>query len=98
MECITQEEVKRKRSQFGKNGRAFLITLNKDRIISSKKKLSFFLRKNKLKCRIFLDITRGSGLASIVSKMEGAPVSSFDYGLDSVACAEYLKEKYFPND
>lgn len=98
MECIKQKEVKGKRSQFGKNVRAFLITLNKDSIISSKKKLSYFFRENKLKGRIFLDITRGSSLASIVSKMAGTPVNSFDYALDSGACAQYLKEKDFPND
>ena len=37
-------------------------------------------------------------MSSLVAKMTGASVHTFDYDLDSVACMEYLKEKHFPND
>ena len=51
-----------------------------------------------LENRHFLDIGCGSGLFSLAAKRLGAKVFSFDFDPNSVACAEYLKEKYFLND
>lgn len=98
MEKITQEEMKEKRFQFGKNWRVFINALNKDRINYSKKDLLDFLDESHLNGKTFLDIGSGSGLSSLAAKTAGALVHSFDYDLDSVACTEQLKEKYFPND
>ena len=98
MQKITQEEMNGERFQFGENGRAFSYALNEDRINFSKKDLLYFLGEKELTGRIFLNIGSGSGLFSLVAKMAGVLVNSFDYNLDSVACTEYLKEKHFPND
>ena len=98
MENLTQEEMKEKRFQFGKNWRVFLNTLNKERIHSSKKDLLDFLEEKELTGKTFLDVGSGSGLSSLAAKMAGATVHSFDYDIDSVACTEYLKDKYFPED
>ena len=98
MENLTQEEMKEKRFQFGKNWRVFLNTLNKERIHFSKKDLLDFLEEKELTGKTFLDVGSGSGLSSLVAKMAGATVHSFDYDIDSVACTGYLKDKYFPED
>ncbi|MGB1448858.1 MAG: class I SAM-dependent methyltransferase [Flavobacteriaceae bacterium] len=98
MENLTQEELKEKRFQFGENWKAFLTTLNKERIHFSKKNLLDFLEEKELTGKTFLDVGSGSGLSSLVAKMACASVHSFDYDIESVACTRHLKEKYFPED
>lgn len=46
----------------------------------------------------FLDIGSGSGLFRLAARRLGAEVHSFDYDEDSVACTQYLKETWFPED
>ena len=46
----------------------------------------------------FLDIRSGRGLFSLAARRLGAPVHSFDYDVQSVACANALRDRYFPND
>jgi len=46
----------------------------------------------------FLDIGSGSGLFSLAARRLGATVTSFDYDPQSVACAQELKERFFPGD
>jgi SAM-dependent methyltransferase len=48
--------------------------------------------------KTFLDIGCGSGLFSLVARRLGARVHSFDYDLQSVACAQELRRRYFPED
>jgi len=42
--------------------------------------------------------SNGSGLFSLAARRLGATVHSFDYDPESVACAQELKERYFPDD
>jgi 2-polyprenyl-3-methyl-5-hydroxy-6-metoxy-1,4-benzoquinol methylase len=48
-------------------------------------------------CR-FLDVGCGSGLFSLAARRLGARVHSFDFDPQSVACAEELSRRYFPDD
>lgn len=48
-------------------------------------------------CR-FLDVGCGSGLFSLAARRLGAQVHSFDFDPQSVACAEELRRRYFPDD
>lgn len=98
MEKFTQEEMMEKRFQFGKNWKVYLNTLNKERIHYSKKDLLDFLEEKELTGKTFLDVGSGSGLSSLVAKIAGATVHSFDYDIESVACTECLKGKYFSKD
>jgi SAM-dependent methyltransferase len=51
-----------------------------------------------LQGRRFLDIGCGSGLFSLAARRLGAEVHSFDFDPHSVACAQELKRRYFPED
>lgn len=82
---------------FGKNWKNFLTILNDERIIEAEKSLLTSLNKKNLKGLSFLDIGSGSGLFSLVATRLGAKVHSFDYDPQSVACTQYLKQKYAPN-
>jgi 2-polyprenyl-6-hydroxyphenyl methylase/3-demethylubiquinone-9 3-methyltransferase len=46
----------------------------------------------------FLDIGCGSGLFSLAARRLGAKVYSFDFDMQSVACARQLKQRYFSDD
>jgi 2-polyprenyl-6-hydroxyphenyl methylase/3-demethylubiquinone-9 3-methyltransferase len=48
--------------------------------------------------KTFLDIGCGSGLFSLAARRLKARVRSFDFNPRSVACAETLKERFFPGD
>tara|TARA_B100000963_G_C22633565_1_gene676284 strand:+ start:3210 stop:4043 length:834 start_codon:yes stop_codon:yes gene_type:complete len=94
-----ENEIKNKeRFNFGKNWKKFLTNLNDKRIDESKKSLLTFLRSRDLKNKSFLDVGSGSGLSSLVARMSGANVFSFDYDTSSVECTKFLKEKYYQND
>lgn len=82
------------RFAFGKNWSKFLENLNDERIEEAKKSLIEKLGVDSLKGKTFLDIGSGSGLFSLAAYLLGAKVYSFDYDVDSVNCAKYLKEKY----
>ena len=87
-----------KRFAFGKNWARFLRELDEGRILSAEASLKGMLGPGALKDRRFLDIGCGSGLSSLAARRLGARVHSFDYDLESAACAEALKARYFPGD
>jgi 2-polyprenyl-6-hydroxyphenyl methylase/3-demethylubiquinone-9 3-methyltransferase len=87
---------KGERFEFGKNWRAFLNTLTDEKIENAKKSLIEMLGYKDLTGKTFLDVGSGSGLFSLVAMKLGATVHSFDFDPYSVKCAQFLKEKYFP--
>lgn len=87
-----------KRFEFGENWRRFLTTLNEERMLEAEKSLQQMLEVDDLAGRKFLDIGCGSGLFSLAARRLGAEVVSFDYDLQSVACAQTLKHRYFAED
>jgi SAM-dependent methyltransferase len=86
------------RFQFGRNWQRFLSHLDERRIAMAKESLQRMLAMPTLAGLTFLDVGCGSGLFSLAARELGARVHSFDYDPQSVACAQYLKEKYFPQD
>lgn len=96
--AFTQEVSVGARFEFGKNWARFLKTLDESRIAMAEESLKEMLKVDSLEGRSFLDVGCGSGLFSLAAMRLGAQVNSFDYDPTSVACAEYLKQKYFPGD
>ncbi|MBN2289574.1 MAG: class I SAM-dependent methyltransferase [Candidatus Glassbacteria bacterium] len=93
------EEVSRGgRFEFGRNWRAFLATVDEERIAEAGLSLRKMLGVGDLEGRSFLDVGSGSGLFSLAARRLGARVHSFDYDPQSVACARELKSKYLPGD
>jgi len=86
------------RFQFGKNWARFLRHLTEERIVHAQESLLETIGKDALTGKDFLDIGCGSGLFSLAARRLGAKVTSFDYDADSVRCAEYLKERFYPGD
>jgi 2-polyprenyl-3-methyl-5-hydroxy-6-metoxy-1,4-benzoquinol methylase len=85
---------------FGKNWHRFLRKLNAKRIESAEKSLTAMLGRSDLRGLRFLDAGCGSGLFSLAALRLGAKeVISFDADIDSVACTQYLNDRYgpFPN-
>ncbi len=86
------------RFAFGRNWRRFLRNLSGETILEAEKSLRAMLGVNDLKGKAFLDIGSGSGLFSLAAMRLGAArVHSFDYDGESVACAQELKRRYFPD-
>lgn len=86
------------RFEFGKNWSRFLARLNDKRIVAAEQSLRDMLEVKNLQGKTFLDIGSGSGLFSLAAKRLGARVFSFDFDPHSVACAQELKRRYYPND
>ena len=86
------------RFEFGKNWSEFLRTLNSERIENAKESLRDMLGVETLDNVRFLDAGCGSGLFSLAARSLGAEVHSFDYDLHSVACANELRNRSFPDD
>src|SRR4051794_5739776 len=85
---------------FGKNWRSFLRLLNEQRIRDAEHSLLQMLGRSDLRGVRFLDAGCGSGLFSLAAlRLQAQAVTSFDFDPDSVACAEYLNQKFgpFPN-
>ncbi|MEC4805584.1 MAG: class I SAM-dependent methyltransferase [Jaaginema sp. PMC 1080.18] len=94
-----QKEIKSgQRFAFGKNWKRFLSVLDDERIAEAEKSLKIMLNTENLSNKSFLDVGSGSGLFSLAARRLGAKVYSFDYDPDSVACSQYLKSLYYPND
>ena len=94
-----EEEVKKgNRFTFGKNWKSFLVNLKEDSIKEAEKSILTLLGLPNLEGQKMLDVGSGSGLFSLSACRLGATVSSFDYDPDSVACTNYLRSKYFPDD
>jgi len=84
------------RFRFGKNWANYLSLLSPERISDAERSLKSMLKVERLDGKTFLDIGSGSGLFSLAARRLGAAVTSFDFDPDSVACAEKLKEQYYP--
>lgn len=84
------------RFAFGKNWRRFLRCLSEERIREAEMSLREMLEAENLNGLSFLDIGSGSGLVSLAAMRLGAArVHSFDCDLQSVACTEELRRRYF---
>ena len=94
----TAEIASGKRFAFGSNWAAFLESLDDERIATACLSLQEMLGIENLKDKRFVDIGSGSGLFSLAARRLGAQVYSFDYDLQSVACTEELRRRYFPSD
>jgi 2-polyprenyl-6-hydroxyphenyl methylase/3-demethylubiquinone-9 3-methyltransferase len=93
-----KEVAERERFEFGRNWIRFLEVLNDERIAEAQQSLQKMLGKAELAGKTFLDAGCGSGLFSLAARRLGARVHSFDYDPQSVACAERLRNRYFPQD
>ena len=88
--------IREPRFAFGKNWQNFLQCVDDQRIAEAEKSLCSMLETQDLKGKSFLDIGCGSGLFSLAALRLGASrVHSFDFDLQSVACAQTLKSRYF---
>lgn len=83
---------------FGANWARFLAVVDEARIAEAEQSLRTMLRIESLAGRRFLDGGSGSGLFSLVARRLGAIVTSFDYDPQSVACANALRRRHFPDD
>lgn len=93
------EEVKSgERFAFGENWSAFLSAIDERRIREAERSLADMLEMERFEGRSFLDVGSGSGLFSLAARRLGATVRSFDVDPRSVACAELLKNRFFPGD
>lgn len=95
---FAQEIASGQRFKFGKNWASFLRELNEARIKEAENSLKDMLKIHSLKGQSFIDVGCGSGLFSLAARRLGASVYSFDYDPESVACASYLKDKFFRED
>lgn len=96
--CASAEINKGERFGFGENWIRFLRTLNDARIEQAEQSLKAMLHCESFTGLRFLDVGCGSGLFSLAARRLGATVHSFDYDAQSVACAQELKRRYFPDD
>jgi len=86
------------RFRFGANWTRFLTVVDGARIAAAQTSLREMLGVSSLQGRRFLDIGCGSGLFSLAARSLGAEVHSFDFDPQAVACAQELKQRYFPGD
>jgi len=86
------------RFAFGGNWQRFLAVLTDERIRRAEESLQQMLGMSDLAGRSFLDIGCGSALFSLAARRMGANVYSFDFDPQSVACADVLRDRYYPND
>jgi SAM-dependent methyltransferase len=91
-------ETHRDRFEFGKNWKSFLRVLDEERIVQAERSLQEMLQSKRLDGKYVLDAGSGSGLFSLAARRLGAKIHSFDYDLQSVACTEELKRRFFPDD
>ena len=82
------------RFAFGENWRAFLATMDEQRIAQAIESLQTMLETNSLAGKSFLDIGCGSGLFSLAAHRLGASVVSVDYDKDSVGCTQQLRDQF----
>ncbi len=98
MSQINNEIKSGERFEFGRNWQSFLTTLDEARINEAQRSLTNLLGITDLRDKTFLDIGSGSGIFSLAAFRLGARVFSFDYDPDSVACTEFLREKFANTD
>lgn len=95
---ITREIAVGQRFEFGRNWTAFLALLDEERIGTACASVQEMLGVDDLRGKTFLDIGCGSGIFSLAARRLGARVHSFDYDPASVACAQELRRRYYPED
>jgi len=93
-----QEIAAGERFAFGENWWRFLSILDERRIAQAEDSLRGMLGVSDLQGKTILDIGCGSGLFSLAARRLGARVHCFDYDPQSVACAQELRRRYFPED
>src|ERR1035438_9421685 len=99
MPATSQEEIAaRERFAFGENWQRFLSLLDESRVLQAEDSLRRMLEVSDLRGKTFIDIGCGSGLFSLAARRLGARVQCFDYDPQSVACAQELRRRYFPQD
>lgn len=87
------------RFKFGKNWGNFIKKLSDVQIQEAEQSLINALGLASFEGKKFIDVGSGSGLFSLAAmRLKAEQVHSFDYDLDSVACARELKRRYFPDD
>ncbi|MCH7990045.1 MAG: class I SAM-dependent methyltransferase, partial [Planctomycetes bacterium] len=84
--------------EFGNNWWNFLRVLDEKRIVQAEQSFQKMLHTKRLDGKYVLDAGSGSGLFSLAARRLGAKVHSFDYDLQSVACTEELKRRFFPDE
>jgi SAM-dependent methyltransferase len=95
---LAKTEIESERFGFGRNWQQFLRVLDEERIREAERSLREMLRVKDLAGKSFLDVGSGSGLFSLAAMRLGASrVHSLDYDPQSVACAQELKSRLFPN-
>lgn len=98
MDSFENEVNSGERFKFGENWKQFLSTLDEERISEAEASLKSMLGVDDFSGLKFLDIGCGSGLFSLAARRLGAQVFSLDYDPESVACAQTLKQRFFPGD
>ncbi|MGB0595078.1 MAG: class I SAM-dependent methyltransferase [Rubripirellula sp.] len=82
------------RFEFGKNWKAFLASLDQQRIERAVESLRQTLGVESMEGKRFLDLGCGSGLFSLAAHQLGAEVTSIDFDMESVQCTEFLRDNY----
>jgi 2-polyprenyl-3-methyl-5-hydroxy-6-metoxy-1,4-benzoquinol methylase len=94
-----QQMVLETRFKFGENWANFLSNLGELQIQEAERSLEEMLKVKSLAGQTFLDIGNGSGVFSLAAmRLKADRVHSFDYDQQSVACAQELKRRYFPDN
>lgn len=84
------------RFEFGENWKAFLETVDQDRVAAAAESLDRLLGSESLVGKTFLDVGCGSGLVSLAAFLAGASVTSFDFDPASVACTREIQRRFAP--
>jgi 2-polyprenyl-3-methyl-5-hydroxy-6-metoxy-1,4-benzoquinol methylase len=95
----SQAEIRRgDRFAFGDNWRAFIETVDEERIAAATESLVDALGVADLSGRTMVDIGCGSGLFSLAAQRLGARVHSFDFDRASVAATAELRARFGSDD
>ena len=84
--------------RFGANWARFLTSMNAERIEGATEAMQKMLGVTSLAGKRFVDAGSGSGLSSLAAHRLGAPVVSFDYDPESVACTNEVRNQYASAD
>ena len=84
--------------RFGANWQRFLTSMNAERIVGATEAMQKMLGVTSLAGKRFVDAGSGSGLSSLAAHRLGAPVVSFDYDPESVACTNEVRNQYASAD
>lgn len=87
-----------RRFPFGANWWSYLQSVDEGKIAAAQKALTDALGAAGWAGRRFLDAGCGSGIHALAARRLGATVTAFDYDPQSVACAEWLKNRFAPGD